>query len=64
MSCPQFDYRLKGEPLTWEHVKARQVEEERQARKHMEDLLNWRPHHWQRKTQSGVPAIPLKRGSE
>jgi len=59
MAYPQFDYRL-GEPLTWKDVKARQVAELNRERECMEALLNWRPSEPRRKTQSGVPAIPLK----
>lgn len=59
MAYPQFDYRL-GEPLTWEDVKAREVAKLNRERERMEALLNWRPSEPKRKTQSGVPVIPLK----
>jgi len=59
MAYPQFDYRL-GDPLTWEDVKARQVYGLIRDKEHMEALLNWRPSEPKRKTQSGVPVIPLK----
>lgn len=60
MAYPQFDYRL-GAPVTWEDVKAEQVAELNRERKRMEAMLNWRPLEPKRKTQSGVPAIPLEK---
>lgn len=63
MCYPHFDYLL-GESMNHAQLRAQQEAQERQARIYMEALRNWRPSQPQRKTQSGVPAIPLKKGSE
>lgn len=56
---PQFDYIL-GAPLTLGDMKAQEVAELNREQARMEALLNYRPPSPQRKTPSGVPAIPLK----
>lgn len=58
MCDPRFDYRFAAQS------RAQQEDHERQARQYMEALRNWRPIQPQRKTSSGVPAIPLKKDSE